>query len=116
MGRKKKLTVVVDFDGVCNNYEGWAGPEELFEPRLGIEDFLEELSQYFRVVILSTRPAEKLQGWFEDYGLDEFVDGFVDHKPPAVAYLDDRGINFDGDYDKALERIKNFKPYWKEWA
>ena len=32
----------------------------------------------------------------------------------ALAYIDDRGIRFDGDYNKALAQIKDFKPYWSE--
>ena len=43
-----------------------------------------------------------------------YVDNVTGYKVPAVAYLDDRGINFDGDYEKALAELKDFKPYWSE--
>ena len=28
-------------------------------------------------------------------------------------FLDDRAINFDGNFEKAYKNIKEFSPYWK---
>lgn len=38
---------------------------------------------------------------------------FPTSKPPAVVYIDDRGINFDGDWSKITADLKNYKPWNK---
>ena len=43
----------------------------------------------------------------------QYVAEVTSIKPPARVYLDDRGIQFTGDYEKALKDIKNFKTYWE---
>ena len=35
-------------------------------------------------------------------------------KPPAIVYIDDRAICFDGRSDELLEKIKNFKPWYQK--
>ena len=37
------LTVALAFNGVMNQYPGWGGSEELYEPREGLKEFLEDL-------------------------------------------------------------------------
>ena len=114
------ITICLDFDGVCNTYRGWKGKEELYEPAEGLTEFLEELkAQGYEVVVHSTRPPGKLKAWFKKHGLQELVDGFPQDKPPAVAYVDDRGIRFDGDFYKVLSYIgvRGTEPWWlKEGA
>jgi phosphoglycolate phosphatase-like HAD superfamily hydrolase len=95
-------TVCLDFDGVMNTYTGWQGPDVLFEPRPGLREFLESLRQSgFEVVVLSTR------------NLNDLVKGVTDLKPPAVVYLDDRAVCFEGDFDAALRAVKEFRAYWE---
>lgn len=36
----------------------------------------------------------------------------TNRKVPAVAYIDDRVIRFNGSYKKVISQLKNFKPYW----
>lgn len=38
----------------------------------------------------------------------------VNVKPPAIVYLDDRGITFDGDFAHAYSAIVWFKTFWEE--
>lgn len=112
---KHPMTICLDFDGVCNTYDGWKGKNELFEPLPGLQVFLETLKIIgYEVLVFSTRPAHKLRDWFEVYGLLRLVDGFPETKPPAVAYIDDRGIRFQGSFDFLLAQL-NFKgtePWW----
>jgi hypothetical protein len=108
-------TVCLDFDGVFNTYTGWKGEDELFEPREGLSEFLRKLRDYgYHVVVHSTRPADKIKKWLGDRGLNDLVYAVVDKKPGAVCYVDDRGVRFDGDYEAALQAIKNFKVYWEK--
>lgn len=112
---KHPMTICLDFDGVCNTYRGWKGKEVLFEPAEGLTEFLQELkNRRYEVVVHSTRPAAKLKAWFKKHGLLGLVDGFPQDKPPAVAYVDDRGIRFLGSFDSLLHSIDlhGTEPWW----
>lgn len=106
-------TVCIDFDGVMNTYDGWKGDDELFQPREGLEDFLMKLSQHFKLVVLSTRNAKKIWEWLFDHHLEIYIEDVTNEKVPAIAYLDDRGVCFTGDFSAALEALLNFKTHWE---
>ena len=100
-----KPRICVDFDGVLNTYTGWAGPENLFEPRDGALDFVKELSKNFNVVIFSTRDPQLLMNWMEKNGFTDFIVDITNEKVPAMVYIDDRAYYFNGDYSQALSDI-----------
>lgn len=108
-------TVALDFDGVMNTYTGWKGEEELFEPREGLKEFLEALrSVPYRVVVHTTRNAACVRTWLERYGLFELVDEVTSLKPPAICYVDDRALLFNGHFEEAFEDITRFKTHWEK--
>lgn len=108
-------TGCIDFDGVMNLYTGWKGEDELFEPRPGLRKFLATLKEHgFRLVVHSTRPAHKISDWLTRYDLHSFIDEVTDRKPPAMFYLDDRGITFRGNLSQTLQEILSFRTFWEE--
>jgi len=108
-------TVALDFDGVMNTYDGWKGEDFLFDPRPGLKEFLVELKKEgYRCVIYSTRTPEKIEAWLEQHGLRKLVGKVSNQKPMAHVYLDDRGLTFKGDFNKALGDIKSFKVHWEK--
>lgn len=50
--------------------------------------------------------AGRLIEWLNNNGFPSMK--VTNRKVPAVAYIDDRAIQFNGNYKK----LKNFKPYW----
>ena len=107
-----KPIICIDFDGVLNNYNGYDG-DNLGTPRPGAKEFLEKLSKKYIIIILSARRYTKIIKWLNEYDMLQYVAEVTSIKPPARVYLDDRGIQFNGDYEKALKDIKNFKTYWE---
>lgn len=110
--KPKKATVCVDFDGVLNDYEGWRGPNYMYSPRPGAREFLLTLQENYTVIIFSTRSPWKLREWLEYYHMP--YDKIVSKKVPAVAYIDDRALRFEGNYHKVLHDLKNFKTHWEK--
>ena len=117
--KTSKPTVVFDFDGVIHNYRnGWKGPDIIDdEPVLGIRESLIDLKRAgYKIVVVSARCGytggkEAIIKWMDKYGL--YVDDVVTEKPPAICYVDDRAICFDGHPETLLEKVKNFVPWNK---
>lgn len=108
-----KPTICLDFDGVLNIYKGYK-KGILGELRPGAREFLEKLSKEYDVIIFSVRPFPQVVKWLHKHDLAEYVYDVTSRKLPAHAYIDDRAVRFEGDYNKTLEDLKDFKPYWKE--
>lgn len=114
-------TVVFDFDGVIHSYtSGWKGEDTVPDPPVpGIREALKEIHDAgYEVVVVSTRCATikghgAIEAWLYDNGLREYIDKVCKEKPPAVAYIDDRTICFDGHPEALLKKIKNFQPWYK---
>ena len=115
-----KQTVVFDFDGVIHSYSsGWHGEGVIPDPPVpGIKKAIAEIrAAGYEVVVVSARCSTMegygaIRAWLYDYGIE--VDAVKTEKPPAVVYIDDRAICFDGKPDRLLGKIQSFKPWYKE--
>ena len=117
LGEVKK-TVVFDFDGVIHSYiSGWKGVAVIPDPPVpGIKEAIEQISKQYDVVVVSTRCArydglKAVAKYLADH--DIRVDRIVSEKPPALCYIDDRAICFDGNSEALLDKINHFKT-WRE--
>jgi hypothetical protein len=99
-----KKDICVDFDGVLNIYTHY-DPNDLCEMREGCPQFLEQLSQKYRVTILTSREPISVIKWLKKHNLLKFIEDVTDRKIPAVYYIDDRAVKFDGDYNKIMQNI-----------
>jgi len=112
-----KKTVVFDFDGVIHSYtSGWQGVSVCNDPPvLGIKEAIDEIRQAgYEVVVVSSRCADDAGMHAIDAYLrmhDIEVDRILDTKPPAIVYIDDRAICFDGNPSALLGKIQNFCPW-----
>ena len=109
-----KKDICIDFDGVLNTYRGWAGEDELYEPLPGCQDFLKQMSINYKVNIFTTRNIAQVEKWLEKYELRQYVNKITDKKVPAVFYIDDRAIKFNGNFQDIINQTKNFKTYWQK--
>jgi hypothetical protein len=114
-----KKTIVFDFDGVIHSYtSGWQGISVIQDP---VVPDIREAINYLRmdgyeVIVVSTRcarPDGKLA--VIRYLIDNHivVDDVVAYKPPAICYIDDRAICFDGDALGLISKIRKFKPWYQ---
>lgn len=110
-------TVVFDFDGVINSYKsGWKGPTNIpDDPVEGIKEEIKRIRDAgYRVIVVSARcfqegGIEAIKAYLKKHDIK--VDGVADDKPPALCYIDDNGIPFDGESKGLLEKIKNHVPW-----
>jgi phosphoglycolate phosphatase-like HAD superfamily hydrolase len=114
-----KKTVVFDFDGVINSYRsGWQGNAIIPDPPVpGIKEAIDEIrAAGYEVVVVSTRcnspfGRDAIRAYLSASGIR--VDAVQAEKPPAIVYIDDRAICFDGKPETLLEKIDAFKPWNK---
>ncbi len=114
-----KKTVVFDFDGVIHSYtSGWKGEIVIPDPPVpGIVESIKAIHDAgYEVVIVSTRCATDegmtaVKRWLDKYHV--MVDAVMKEKPPAIVYIDDRAICFNGDPTTLLWQIQSFKPWYQ---
>lgn len=117
-----KQTVVFDFDGVIHSYtSGWKGVDVVSDPPVpGIKESIDEIRNAgYEVAVVSTRCASKeglnaVETYLADNEIE--VDKVCKEKPPAIVYIDDRALCFDGKPHTLLDKIKNFEPWNKQTA
>lgn len=106
-----KKTICVDFDGVLNECNGYE-EGNLGKPLIASKEFIRQLRKKYKVVILTSRPKEQVIDWLNNNGFPSME--VTNRKIPAVAYIDDRAIQFKGSYIQTIYEAVNFKPYWME--
>lgn len=116
--RKYKPLLSLDFDGVLHWYRnGFKGNTVIDdEPVPGAVEFVQTASQYFRIVIYSSRSSapggiEAMQKWMQKHGFPEVK--FATDKPKAFLTIDDRAIQFTGTWLDP-EKLLDFKPWNKK--
>lgn len=113
-------TVVFDFDGVIHSYtSGWKGVANIPDPPVpGIREAIAEIrAAGYQVVVVSTRCSEPdglmaIRKFMDENNI--LVDDISAHKPPALVYIDDRALCFDGHPETLLNKIQEFKPWYQK--
>ena len=112
-----KFNIAFDFDGVIHSYtSGWQGEGVVPDPPVpGIKESIEALrAAGYEVVVVSARANSHtgtmaIADYLKKHGIE--VDQITNHKPPALVYVDDRAICFDGNAAGLVEKIINFRPW-----
>ncbi len=109
-----RAPILVDFDGVLAQYNGFKGASVIGPPLPGMLQFLAELRRRAPVNLFSSRMATPtgrvaIEAWLDRNGVT--VDGLADPKPAALAIVDDRAVPCrpqvlgEAAYAAALSRI-----------
>lgn len=117
----RRKSVAIDIDGMLtDNVRGFRG-NDIMNPLLsGAREFLIELQNHRKLVIFSCRSTEAIRRWclendlpFDEINKNSDVVTGNPGKVFASVYADDKAYRFDGDFDKALHEILNFKPWYE---
>ena len=110
---KHKKRILIDLDGVINDYNGIY--DEIIIPPLknGAENFIKILHIEYELYLFTSRNLLLSAKWLIENNIDKYFTDITNVKIPAYLYIDDRTINFKGDFETALNEIIEFKPYWK---
>jgi hypothetical protein len=112
-------TLAVDFDGVVHTFDkGWHDGTCYGDPIEGSLDALKSLSKDWNLVLFTAkvkpdRPLvngkngyELVDEWLRKYGIRELFNEITFEKPRADYYIDDKAIEFRGDWKSILKRLE----------
>jgi len=110
-----KKTILIDLDGVLNEYSGLFNENIIPPIKHGAKDFLEHLSQSYNIKIFTVRNKIVATKWLIENKIDHFIKDITDVKDPFTSLIiDDRALGFNGSFEEVLAKTKDFKPYWKK--
>lgn len=118
-------TICIDFDGVIADYSKYNGKGFFGNPLPGAVKKIRELKEQGWTIIIYTTRSEthQLKEYLDlhrilydyiNYNPENIDQGCNMGKPLATVYLDDRAINFDGDWDKAFNKISDFEVWYRK--
>ena len=108
-----RSTICIDYNGCLDLYKGYK--IGMYPPRPGVKEFLEKLVQVgYKIVILTAADTKDVWRFLKTNGLDKFVADVTNEKVPAIAYIDDRAVRFDGDFEATYYEILHFRPFWEK--
>jgi 2'-5' RNA ligase len=111
-----KARASCDLDGVITVGPGKT-PYDFAPVRTGARDFLRTLHERYEEVIIHTaRPVDAAKNYLRQNGLLKYVADVTNTKLPSKVYIDDRAVAFTGDFEKTLEEVEDFRPYWAKSA
>ena len=108
-----KKTILIDLDGVLNEYSGKFEKNVIPKPKKNVIKFLEYLQKDYEIIVFTTRNLLLTSKWLIKNKLDIYVKDVSNIKRSAYLYLDDRALQFNGDYEEMKKSIETFKPYWE---
>lgn len=105
--------ILIDLDGVLNEYRGDYDENYIPPIREGAFEFIKELSKNYKIKIFTSRKLMLTSDWVRSNGLSKYIEDVTNIKTPNYVMVDDRCINFSGDYAGLLEKIYKFSPWYK---
>jgi len=108
-----KQTIMIDLDGVLNNYTKY-DENSIPEIKEGAKEFIEKLysTAKYELILFTTRNPKMATNWLVKNGIYKYFKDVTNVKLPAYLYLDDRGVQFNGNFEDTLKQIEDFKIYW----
>lgn len=114
-------TIAIDFDGVIHAYsKGWHDGTIYDQPIPGALETIRNLMTQHAVAIFTSRNTTHVAAWMTERGFRCHVghEGkfwntrgsilVTNRKIPAAVYLDDRGVQFTGDWKTAVTDMQKF--------
>ncbi len=119
------MKIAVDFDGVIHNYsQGWNGGDIYDPPVDGVKEAMERLkAQGHTLYIFTTRTnkifrkddkdqKKAIEDWMQQHEIP-YDKIWTYGKPMCDVFIDDRAIQFRGNWEETLKEVEVFKVWNK---
>lgn len=108
-----KKTLLIDLDGVLNEYNKYFDETKISPIKRGAENFIKKLHKKYKLKLYTTRNKLLAAKWLINNNIDEYFDDITNIKELSWLTIDDRCITFRGNYDEMIENINNFEVWYK---
>lgn len=108
MTEKPKL-LAIDFDGTIHNDKDVLPGYRMGQPFLGTQDALRRLKAMGYDIVVhcfwadSAKNVQVIRDWLHYFAIP--FDEVTNIKPNAVAYIDDKAIKFENNWDQIIEEL-----------
>lgn len=123
---KNKKTICIDLDGTIAHFDEWEGEDKFGELLDGVVDAFRKLKENGWIIIIYTTRSNKkiVKSYLKRNALPfDYINENPDQPNNAIGgkiyadiYLDDRAIQFNGNWGKTLNEILKFEPWMKRKA
>lgn len=72
------------------------------------------MSNDYKIIIFTTRNSLIASKWIIENKLDKYVENVTNAKVPAYLIIDDRCINFNGNYNDLKEQIEKIEVWYRK--
>ncbi len=114
MSKSHKRLILIDLDGVLNDYVGNYDKHEIPQIKDGAVEFVKKLSSKYDLKLFTTRDKNLAHKWLYDSGIDKYFLGVTNFKEACYLIVDDRCVVYNGDYVKTYDLIESFNVWWKQ--
>ena len=112
MNNKFKKTILVDLDGVLNTYKGDFNEHNIPSINEGAFEFIKKLAETYTIKIFTSRNLFLVSKWIIKNNLEKYINDVTNRKEPCYLIIDDRCINFGGNYQKTITHIQEFTAWY----
>jgi hypothetical protein len=125
----RRKTIAIDFDGVIHRYsQGWQDGSIYDKETTHLTTLFNALLKSYNVFIFSTRNPRQIKRWLKSrmlvtdhiinhpdlvvikpwtkFWVSEKAIGITKRKLPAIAYIDDRALPFNGSWADIYKKLK----------
>lgn len=117
MVAKMYPAVALDLDGVLAEYHGWTGDATPLDPyphtRIMMEHMVDAGYKLYVLTARRTRDLVLVDKWVYEHGFEDLLWFVTNIKHPAVAYVDDNGVRFEGNPARTFHLVQDSRPWWK---
>lgn len=104
--------VAVDLDATLLKYDEWIDEETFGDPLPGAIKAMMRLRAGGYIIVIHTcrRRLDLVESFLKHIQLPF---DYIEHKPYADYYVDDRAIRFQGSWEQTLQDVKEVKPWFR---
>lgn len=108
-----KKVLLIDLDGVLNQYEGRFDKNNIPPIKEGAMEFIQKVANDYELKLFTTRNRLLASKWLIENNLDKYFSDITNVKDPAWLIIDDRCVKFQGDFEALYNEIKDFRVWYK---
>ena len=103
----KFKTILINLDGILNEYDGKFTRHYIPPMKQGAERFLKIVSRDFNIVIFTQRNQVFTFSWLQSNRIESYIEAITNEEIFCCLHIDSRYFNLN--YDDILKELEKFK-------